>query len=483
MRCLLLISAASALVPATRSVRPATSLAAGIDITNRGYVRVDSEKETVSYPKAAPVLDEASLRKTVDASLADADWHRSVSVLGSTGSIGTQTLDFARARPDRFSVVALCAGANYELLAAQVAEFRRTVTVVGISDESKLGPLRDALSAAGVDPAGLEIVAGAEAGSACATAHGADVVVTGVVGTAGLAPTVAAIEAGKDIALANKETLIAGGPAILPLLAKHGTAMTPADSEHSAIFQALQGVPPGAMRKVILTASGGAFRDLTAEELMDKCVNEPEWVRAKATTHPNWDMGAKITVDSATMMNKGLEVIEAHYLFGAAYDDIDVVVHPQSIVHSAIETQDNSVIAQLGWPDMRLPLLYSVSWPHRVRMPQDQWEPRFDLVTLGQMTFKGPDNDKYPCIGLAYAAGRVGGTMTGCLNAANEMANEMFREGAFDYLDIPRAIEAAMESHKADFIAEPSLQDIIDVDLWARENVRAFAASKGKVFA
>merc|ERR1712094_23333 len=165
-------------------------------------------------------------------------------------------------------------------------------------------------------------------------------------------------------------------------------------------------------------------------------------------------------------MNKGLEVIEAHYLFGADYDDIDVVVHPQSIIHSAIETQDNSVIAQLGWPDMRLPLLYSVSWPHRVRM-----------------TFKGPDNDKYPCIGLAYAAGRVGGTMTGCLNAANEMANEMFREGAFEYLDIPRAIEAAMEAHKADFIQEPSLDEIIEVDLWARRFVKDFASAKKEVFA
>ena len=177
------------------------------------------------------------------------------------------------------------------------------------------------------------------------------------------------------------------------------------------------------------------------------------------------------------------QVIEAHYLFGADYDDIDVVVHPQSIIHSAIETQDNSVIAQLGWPDMRLPLLYSVSWPHRVRMPQDQWEPRFDLVKLGSMTFKGPDNDKYPCIGLAYAAGRVGGTMTGALNAANEQANEMFREGAFDYLDIPKAIEAAMENHKSDFIAKPSLQDIIDVDLWARQNVKDFADAKKKILA
>ncbi|KAK7237864.1 1-deoxy-D-xylulose-5-phosphate reductoisomerase [Aureococcus anophagefferens] len=474
-------SASALILPGTEKF---ARTVANLDITNRGYVRVDSEAPTVEHPRAAPVLEARALRKALDGALEDASWTRAVSVLGSTGSIGTQTLDFARARPDRFSVVALCAGSNYALLAEQVAEFKDQVKVVGISDASKLGLLKEALAANGAtDGSSFEVVGGDDAATACATAREADVVVTGVVGCAGLVPTVAAIEAGKDIALANKETLIAGGPAILPLLEKHGVAMTPADSEHSAIFQALQGVPPGAMRKVILTASGGAFRDFDAEELMRKCLEEPEWVRAKATTHPNWDMGAKITVDSATMMNKGLEVIEAHYLFGADYDDIDVVVHPQSIVHSAIETQDNSVIAQLGWPDMRLPLLYSVAWPHRVRMPRDQWEPRFDLVKLGSMTFKGPDNDKYPCIGLAYAAGRVGGTMTGALNAANEQANEMFREGAFDYLDIPKAIEAAMENHKSDFIAKPSLQDIIDVDLWARQNVKDFADAKKKILA
>jgi len=214
-----------------------------------------------------------------------------------------------------------------------------------------------------------------------------------------------------------------------------------------------------------------------ADELLRKCREEPEWIRKKATTHPNWDMGAKITVDSATMMNKGLEVIEAHYLFGAAYDDVDVVVHPQSIIHSGVELQDNSVIAQLGWPDMRLPLLYSVSWPRRVRMPADQWEARFDLVKLGSMTFNAPDNAKYPCIGLAYAAGRCGGTMTAALNAANEQANALFRAGRLDYLDIPSVIEATMEAHRQDFSTEPSLDDIIAVDLWARDNVDRLASS------
>ncbi|KAJ8608247.1 hypothetical protein CTAYLR_009479 [Chrysophaeum taylorii] len=433
-----------------------------VDITNRGYVRVESEAPTVSYPRAAPVLDVESLRKPSEV---EDTWERRIAVLGSTGSIGTQTLDFARARPDRFRVVALCAGSNFELLARQAIEFRDAVQIVGLSDASKAADLKEALGDLEV-----EVVVGPDAATACATARDADVVVTGVVGCAGLAPTVAAISAGKDIALANKETLIAGGPAILPLLKKHGVAMTPADSEHSAIFQCLQGVPAGALRKIILTASGGAFRDLSAEDL---AAADPAWVRTKATTHPNWDMGAKITVDSATMMNKGLEVIEAHYLFGAAYDDIDVVVHPQSIIHSAVELQDNSVIAQCGWPDMRLPLLYSVSWPHRLRMPADQWERRFNFVELGSMTFKAPDNGKYPCIGLAYAAGRVGGTMTACLNAANEMANQMFRENTgLDYFDIPRVIEKAMDDHKADFLQAPTLDDIIHVDAWARDRVR-----------
>ena len=302
-------SASALILPGTEKF---ARTVANLDITNRGYVRVDSEAPTVEHPRAAPVLEARALRKALDGALEDASWTRAVSVLGSTGSIGTQTLDFARARPDRFSVVALCAGSNYALLAEQVAEFKDQVKVVGISDASKLGLLKEALAANGAtDGSSFEVVGGDDAATACATAREAEVVVTGVVGCAGLVPTVAAIEAGKDIALANKETLIAGGPAILPLLEKHGVAMTPADSEHSAIFQALQGVPPGAMRKVILTASGGAFRDLTAAELADKCENDAEWVRAKATTHPNWDMGAKITVDSATMMNKGLEVIEA----------------------------------------------------------------------------------------------------------------------------------------------------------------------------
>ena len=449
----------------------------------RGAVRMAAPgvpPPPASYGKAAPVLTDASLRRTTELALAtdgEGDWRRKISLIGSTGSIGTQTLDIVRARPDRFEVTALAAGRQVEQLAEQVAEFQETVKVASIGDASLVPALKDALAARGVS--GVECVGGADGPTAAATQPDADVVVTGIVGCAGLLPTVEAIKAGKDIALANKETLIAGGPAILPLLEKHGVTMTPADSEHSAIFQALQGVPPGGMRRVILTASGGAFRDYETDELLRLCKEDPEFVRQKATTHPNWDMGAKITVDSATMMNKGLEVIEAHYLFGAAYDDIDIVIHPQSIIHSAIETLDCSMIAQMGWPDMRLPILYSIAWPHRVAMPPDNWEKPLDLIKLGSMTFKGPDNVKYPCIELAYSAGRQGGTMTGVLNAANEMANELFREGkaSIGFMDIPRVIEATMEAHKDDFKAEPSLQDILDVDEWARKNVLDLANS------
>jgi len=343
--------------------------------------------------------------------------------------------------------------------------------VVGLAAAEKEGELRERLKAAGVDKM-PEIVVGEMGQTAVAVAPGADTVVTGVVGVAGLLPTIEAIKLGRTIALANKETLIAGGPVILPLLKEYDAKMTPADSEHSAIFQCLQGVPPGALRNVILTASGGAFRDFSTDELLQLNRDDPELVRKKASTHPNWDMGAKITVDSATMMNKGLEVIEAHYLFGASYDNIEIVVHPQSIIHSAVETSDTSVIAQLGWPDMRLPILYSMSWPHRLQVDYGRGiDHKFDLVKLGSMSFKAPDVVKYPCIPLAYAAGRQGGTMTGALNAANEQANELFRQGSFDFFGIPKVIESCMEAHQKDFLENPTLEDIIATDAWAREQV------------
>nr|KJB37089.1 hypothetical protein B456_006G189200 [Gossypium raimondii] len=296
-------------------------------------------------------------------------------------------------------------------------------------------------------------------------------VVTGIVGCAGLKPTVAAIEAGKDIALANKETLIAGGPFVLPLAHKHKVKILPADSEHSAIFQCIQGLPEGALRRIILTASGGAFRDWPVDKLKEVKV-------ADALKHPNWNMGKKITVDSATLFNKGLEVIEAHYLFGAEYDDIEIVIHPQSIIHSMVETQDSSVLAQLGWPDMRLPILYTMSWPERIYCSEITW-PRLDLCKLGSLTFKAPDNVKYPSMSLAYAAGRAGGTMTGVLSAANEKAVELFIDEKISYLDIFKVVELTCEKHQEEFVATPSLEEIIHYDLWARDYAASLQQSSG----
>lgn len=324
-------------------------------------------------------------------------------------------------------------------------------------------------------PNAPEVLVGEEGIVEVARHAEAEACVTGIVGCAGLRPTVAAIEAGKDICLANKETLIAGGPFVLPLAKKHGVHILPADSEHSAIFQCLQGMPEGGMRRIILTASGGAFRDWPVEKLASVTV-------ADALKHPNWSMGRKITVDSATLMNKGLEVIEAHYLYGASYDNIEIVIHPQSIIHSMVETADSSVLAQLGWPDMRLPILYTMSWPQRVNCSEVTW-PRLDFVKMGDLTFRTPDHAKYPSMALAYAAGRAGGTMTGVLSAANEQAVEDFLEERIGYLDIMTVVEAACEAHKADFVEAPSLEEIVHYDQWAREFVRQLVAKRAAVAA
>ncbi|KAL0027703.1 hypothetical protein WJX79_010416 [Trebouxia sp. C0005] len=310
------------------------------------------------------------------------------SLLGSTGSIGTQSLEIIEEHPEQFELVALGAGSNIELLADQIRKFQPSL--VALKDGSKVQQLRELIKD----------------------------------------PTCRAIEAGKDICLANKETLIAGAPYVLPLAQKHGVHILPADSEHSAIFQCIQGLPENGLRRIILTASGGAFRDWPVEKMKTIKV-------ADALKHPNWSMGRKITVDSATLMNKGLEVIEAHYLFGVDYDNIDIVIHPQSIIHSMVETQDSSVLAQLGWPSMRIPILVTMSWPERLPC-SDQFCPRLDFVKMGDLTFKAPDDAKYPAMQLAYSAGRSGGTMTGVLSAANEQAVEMFLDekiGLSDHAD------------------------------------------------
>lgn len=390
---------------------------------------------------------------------------KAITLLGSTGSIGTQTLDILQSHPDDFRLVGIAAGNNVELLAQQVRQFKPEI--VAICNESKLTELRTTL--ADLDPQ-PQILAGDEGIVEVARYGDAEAVVTGIVGCAGLLPTLAAIKAGKDIALANKETLIAGGPVVLPLVEKHGVKLLPADSEHSAIFQCLQGVPTKGLRRIILTASGGAFRDWPVEKL-------PQVTVADALKHPNWSMGRKITVDSATLMNKGLEVIEAHYLFGKDYDDIDIVIHPQSIIHSLIELQDTSVLAQLGWPDMRLPLLYAISWPDRV---STNWEP-LDLVKAGSLTFREPNHAKYPCMDIAYGAGRAGGTMTAVLNAANEQAVALFLHEQISYLDIPKVIEQVCDRHRRDLKATPSLEDILTVDQWARTEVKQVSQNLASV--
>jgi 1-deoxy-D-xylulose-5-phosphate reductoisomerase len=390
---------------------------------------------------------------------------KAITLLGSTGSIGTQTLDIVQQYPDQFRLVGMAAGRNVDLVAQQISQFKPEI--VALAESSLVPSLREAIAHVPNPP---EILAGQEGVVEVARYGDAEAVVTGIVGCAGLLPTIAAIEAGKDIALANKETLIAGGPVVLPLIQKHGIKLTPADSEHSAIFQCLQGLakerrftvgsPMEGLRRIVLTASGGAFRDWPVEKLAQVQV-------ADAIKHPNWSMGRKITVDSATLMNKGLEVIEAHYLFGLDYDRIDIVIHPQSIIHSLIEVADTSMLAQLGWPDMRLPLLYALSWPER--LPTD-WEP-LDLVKAGDLTFREPDHAKYPCMGLAYAAGRAGGSMTAVLNAANEQAVALFLEEKIRFLDIPKVIEQACDRHGADNRQNPNLEDILAADAWARQEV------------
>lgn len=437
----------------------------GFSVKKRKDVKLTIEKRIrcSAQPPPPPAWPGTAL---VDPGTKNWDGPKPISIVGSTGSIGTQTLDIVAENPDKFRVVALAAGSNVTLLADQVKAFKPQL--VSIRNESLVGELKEALADADYMP---DIIPGEQGVIEVARHPECVTVVTGIVGCAGLKPTVAAIEAGKNIALANKETLIAGGPFVLPLAHKHNVKILPADSEHSAIFQCIQGFPEGALRRIILTASGGAFRDWPVEKLKDVKV-------ADALKHPNWSMGKKITVDSATLFNKGLEVIEAHYLYGSDYDNIEIVIHPQSIIHSMVETQDSSVLAQLGWPDMRLPILYTLSWPDRIPCSELTW-PRLDLCKLGSLTFKAPDNVKYPSMDLAYAAGRAGGTMTGVLSAANEKAVEMFIDEKINYLDIFKVVELTCEKHQSELVAAPSLEEIVHYDLWARDYAASVKPSSG----
>ena len=375
---------------------------------------------------------------------------KSLCILGSTGSIGTQTLDVVRANPDRYSVYAICANRSIDLLIAQAKEF--CPEVVCIADESLYEELSRQLSAVGFEG---KIWAGADAIAQMVTMPSIDIVVAAMVGYAGLRPTIEAIKAGKTIALANKETLVVAGEIICELAMEHHAPILPVDSEHSAIFQSLVGEDRNEIEKILLTASGGPFRTYTLEQM--KTVTA-----ADALRHPNWDMGAKITIDSASMMNKGFEVIEAKWLFGVPVEKIQVLVHPQSIVHSAVQFADGAIKAQLGAPDMRLPIQYALSFPERLQSDF----PRADLFAIKDLTFEEPDLNRFPNLSLAYDATRRGGNIPCVLNAANEVVNLAFREGRCAFLQMSEVIATTMA--KAPFIAKPTYEDYVATDAEAR---------------
>ena len=369
-------------------------------------------------------------------------------ILGSTGSIGSQTLDIVRANPDKYSVYALCAHRSIDKLVEQAMEFHPEV--VCIADESLYDSLHSQLSTLN-----CKIWAGDDAIAEVVMMPSIDIVVASMVGYAGLRPTIEAIKAGKTIALANKETLVVAGEIICELAQQYHTPILPVDSEHSAIFQSLVGEDRSEIEKILLTASGGPFRTYSLEQMQSVTA-------ADALKHPNWDMGAKITIDSASMMNKGFEVIEAKWLFGVPVEKIQVLVHPQSIVHSAVQFTDGAIKAQLGAPDMRLPIQYALSFPERL----SSTFPRADLLALKDLTFEEPDLQRFPNLGLAYEAMRRGGNIPCVLNAANEVVNLAFREGRCGFLQMSDIIAETMS--KAPFIAKPTYENYVECDADAR---------------
>ena len=373
-----------------------------------------------------------------------------IAILGSTGSIGTQTLDIVRNNPERFEVYALTGNRNLDLLVQQAREFKPEA--VCIADETLYTPLCEALSDLPV-----KVWAGADAIAEMVTLPSIDIVVAAMVGYAGLKPTMEAIRAGKTIALANKETLVVAGELITALADKYHVPILPVDSEHSAIFQSLVG-ERAEIEKILLTASGGPFRTLKKEQMLQVTAKD-------ALRHPNWEMGAKITIDSATMMNKGFEVIEAKWLFGVGYDQIEVLVHPQSIVHSAVQFTDGAIKAQLGAPDMRVPIQFALSFPERL----ESSFPRVDLLQLGHLDFEKPDTERFPCLGLAYKAIERGGNIPCVLNAANEVVNLAFREGKCGFMEMADIIDKAMTN--IGFIAKPSYEDYVLTDRETRQYV------------
>lgn len=378
-----------------------------------------------------------------------------IAVLGSTGSIGTQTLEVVRSNAQELEVVALAAGTSVRKMEEQIREFHPKVACMWNEEASK--ELKDLVADLEV-----KVVCGMEGLLEIATLPEADVVLTAVVGMIGIRPTITAIEAGKDIALANKETLVTAGHIIMPLAKKHGVKILPVDSEHSAIFQSLNGEPKNKVEKILLTASGGPFRGWTREQMKNIQVEN-------ALKHPNWSMGRKITIDSSTMVNKGLEVMEAKWLFDVELDQVQVVVHPQSIIHSMVQYVDGAIIAQLGTPDMKLPIQYALFYPDRRPMNGK----RVDFFELGSITFEKPDPENFEGLALAYQAARTGGSLPTVFNAANEKAVALFLDRKIGYLEITDLIRGAMEAHKV--IPNPDVQQILEAEkaayAWIEEHM------------
>ncbi|GGA39467.1 1-deoxy-D-xylulose-5-phosphate reductoisomerase [Paenibacillus physcomitrellae] len=376
---------------------------------------------------------------------------KKIAIIGSTGSIGTQTLDVAAAHPDQFQVEALAGGGNIKLLLEQVQQFKPRMVSVGTAALAE--EIKPYL------PSGVQLYHGNEGLIEVAAGSDADMLVTAVMGSVGLRSTLAAIDAGKQIGLANKETLVTAGHLVMERAAAKGVSVLPVDSEHSAVFQCLNGEHRAEISNITLTASGGSFRDLTRDQLSHVTVED-------ALKHPNWSMGAKITIDSATMVNKGLEVIEAHWLFGVPYEQIQVLLHPESIVHSYVEFVDGSIIAQLGTPDMRVPIQYALTYPQRMKAPGK----RLSLAQIGQLHFREMDYDRFPCLRLAFECGKIGGTAPTAYNAANEIAVARFLNKEISFLQIETILERVLEEHQV--AAQPDLEAIEAADAWARSKAR-----------
>ena len=378
---------------------------------------------------------------------------KKISILGSTGSIGTQTLDVIKKNPSDFEAVAISANSNVKMILEQIEEFKPKYAVM--YEELKAEELKSLLP----KECTTEVLSGMEGLKKISSLDEIDVVLTAVVGMIGLVPTMCAIESKKDIALANKETLVTAGELVMKAAKENGVKILPVDSEHSAVFQSLNGENNRDVEKIILTASGGPFRGKKKEDLINITKNE-------ALKHPNWDMGRKISIDSSTLMNKGLEVIEAKWLFGVEAEDIDVVVHPQSIVHSMVQYRDSSVIAQLGCPDMRLPIQYALTYPDRMKTDFE----RLDFRKASQLTFEEPDLETFPCLKLAYECLKAGGTYCAVLNAANEIVVNEFLEDRIGFYDIPKYIKMALDAHES--IENATLEQILKIDLDTREYVK-----------